>query len=134
MNTNICNLAKQLQKNTKYLGNFGESIAAEYLLSNNYLILEKNWRFKKYEIDIIAQKNNVIHIIEVKTRNASEYGEPEDFVSKAQQKFIVTAANEYLMQNNLNFDCEFDIIAIKLQENKQSQLNHIKNAFYPKVN
>lgn len=123
-----------MQKNTKYLGDFGESIATEYLLSNNYQILEKNWRFKKYEIDIIAQKNNVIHIIEVKTRHFSEYGEPEDFVSKAQQKFIVTAAHEYLMQNNLEVDCEFDIIAIKLQENKQFQLNHLKNAFYPKVN
>lgn len=123
-----------MQKNTKYLGNFGEQIAAEYLIKNSYFILEKNWRFKKYEIDIIAQKNDIIHIIEVKTRHISEFGEPEDFVTKAKQKYIVTAANEFMNQKNLNLECEFDIISIKLVENKQPQLNHLKNAFYPKVN
>lgn len=123
-----------MQKNTKYLGNFGERIACDFLLKNNYLILEKNWRFKKYEIDIIAQKDNIIRVIEVKTRHISEYGEPEDFVSRAQQKFIITAANEYITINKLNYECEFDIIAIKILDNNDFQLNHLKNAFYPKVN
>jgi putative endonuclease len=123
-----------MQKNTKYLGNFGEQIAAEYLIKNNFSILEKNWRYKKYEIDIIARKNNIIHIIEVKTRHVSEFGEPEDFVTKAKQKYIVTAANEYIVQKNLNFECEFDIIAIKIMEDKQPHINYLKNAFYPKVN
>lgn len=133
MNTNICNLAKQMQKNTKYLGNFGERIACEYLLKNNYTILEKNWRFKKFEIDIIAQKNNIVKVIEVKTRQASEYGEPEDFVSKTQQQYLVKAADQYLSQNLIELECEFDIIAIKVIANNETLLNHLQNAFYPRV-
>ena len=63
------------------IGKQGEQLATEYLVSQQYKILEKNFRYKKAEIDIIALKNNTLAIIEVKTRTSVTFGEPESFVN-----------------------------------------------------
>ena len=63
------------------LGKKGETIAKEYLLEKSYSIVEKNWRYVKAEIDLIAQKEDVIVFVEVKTRSSNNYGDPESFVS-----------------------------------------------------
>ena len=62
------------------LGKFGEEMAVEYLQKNGYEILETNWTFQKAEIDIIAQKENILAIVEVKTRSSIDFGLPQDFV------------------------------------------------------
>ena len=80
-----------------------------------YAILETNWRFKKYEIDIIAQKANTLAIVEVKARTGNAYGEPEDFVNKKKQLFLITAAHNYLTKTNNMADCRFDIVSILLR-------------------
>ena len=90
-----------MQNNLQNLGKEGEVIAKKHLESNGYSILESNWRFKKYEIDIIAQKNNTIVFVEVKARNGNAFGEPENFVSKKQQGFLISAAHNYLLKKNI---------------------------------
>ena len=62
------------------LGKKGEEIAANYLAEKGYKIIARNWRFGKDEIDIIAEHDNFLVIIEVKTRSSSDYGEPEEAV------------------------------------------------------
>ncbi|PID68456.1 MAG: endonuclease [Flavobacteriia bacterium] len=112
------------------LGKLGEQIAQNYLAKQGYTILETNWRYLKAEIDIIAQKvPGVIHIVEVKTRNNSFIGNPEEFVTPQKIKLLVSAANEYIVSNDLDAEVQFDIIAI-VKNSKYETLNHIENAFY----
>jgi len=111
------------------LGKQGEQLATHFLIKNNYTILERNYHFKKYEIDIIAQKENTLAIIEVKTRSSAYHGNPQDFLKAAQIKRLVTAANYYIENNKLDLEVRFDIIAILKQKNNCT-IKHLKNAFY----
>ena len=110
------------------LGKKGEAIAVEFLQKNNYQILERNWRFKKAEIDVIAKKNDVLAVVEVKTRSSNYFGNPQDFVNPKKIKLMVLAMNEYILKNNLDIELRFDIIAIT--KNKSSfNVEHFQDAF-----
>jgi len=110
------------------LGKKGEALAAEYLLRNGYHIKAKNWRYLKAEIDIVAQKEAVLAIVEVKTRSAVDIAAPEDAVNKKKIKLLIAAANEYVVQHDLDVEVRFDIISIHNKGEKYN-LNHIKDAF-----
>ena len=112
------------------LGDKGETFAKDYLIEKNYLILEKNWRYLKAEIDLIAQKEGCIVFVEVKTRSSINFGSPESFVSEKQQKRIILAANEYLQKNDIQREARFDIISITIDK-KKGAIKHIEDAFYP---
>lgn len=111
------------------LGELGEELAVEELKKNGYEIVERNWRHKKAEVDIIARKNNVLAIVEVKTRSSDYMGNPEDFVSPKKIKMLVEAVNEYVISKNLNVEVRFDIIAIIKNENRLT-LEHLEDAFF----
>ena len=111
------------------LGKHGEELAVEFLQQNGYEIIETNWTFQKAEIDIIAQKDNIIAIVEVKTRSSIEFGLPQDFVKPKKIQLLVKAVNEYVISNNLDVEIRFDIIAISM-EGKEYNMEHIENAFY----
>ena len=111
------------------LGTKGEHLAVDFLLKNGYDILERNYRFDKAEVDIIAQKDNTLAIIEVKTRSTIDFGNPQDFVKPKQIQRLVKAVDEYVTANNLDVDVRFDIIAI-IKEGKGFKIEHLKNAFY----
>lgn len=111
------------------LGTIGEELAAAYLLDKGYVILERNFRFQKAEIDIIAQKGDVIVIVEVKTRNSAFFGDPQEFVTPGKIKLLVKAANEYIVSNNLKEEARFDIIAI-VKNKTVEEITHFENAFY----
>jgi putative endonuclease len=111
------------------LGKFGEELAVDFLEKNGYDILETNWVFQKAEIDIIAQKDNILAIVEVKTRSSIEFGLPQDFVKPKKIQLLVKAVNEYVIANDLDVEVRFDIIAI-YKEDKQFKIDHIEDAFY----
>lgn len=111
------------------LGKKGEQLAVDYLLKNNYTIIERNFRFDKAEVDIIAQKKDTLAIIEVKTRSTSEFGDPQDFVKPKQIQRLVKAVDEYVTENDLDVDIRFDIIAI-VKTGKAYDIEHLENAFY----
>lgn len=111
------------------LGNKGEQLAVSHLEKNGYTILERNYRFQKAEIDIIAQQGNIVAIVEVKTRTSAHFGNPEDFVSPKKVKLLVKAADEYITSNDLDVEVRFDIIAI-LHENNNITIKHLEDAFY----
>jgi putative endonuclease len=94
------------------LGKFGEEMAVEFLQKNGYAILETNWVFQKAEIDIIAKKENILAIVEVKTRSSIDFGLPQDFVNPKKIQLLVKAVNEYVISNDIDVDVRFDIIAI----------------------
>lgn len=111
------------------LGKIGEQLAADYLHRQGYSILERNFIYDKAEIDIIARKEDLIIVVEVKTRNSDFFGDPQDFVTKGKIKLLVKAANEYLLSNELDMEVRFDVIAV-LKNKHIEQLEHFENAFY----
>ena len=111
------------------LGKKGEQLAVNFLIENGYDIVERNYRFNKAEVDIIAQKEDVLAIIEVKTRSTTDFGNPQDFVKPKQIKNLVKAVDEYVTVNNLEVDVRFDIIAI-VKEEKQFNIEHLEDAFF----
>lgn len=113
-------------KNKAEIGENGELLAKEFLLNKNYNILHSNWRFKRSEIDIIVQDKNTIVFVEVKARNNSLFGNPEDFVSANKVKKMREAAEAYIEQFDWKGELRFDIIAIE----KGNKVIHFEDAFY----
>jgi putative endonuclease len=111
------------------LGKLGEELAIDFLEKNGYEILETNWVFDKAEIDIIAQKNEVLAVVEVKTRSSIDFGLPQDFVKPKKIKLLLKAIDEYVIQNDLDVEVRFDIIAIH-KKDSNFNIEHIEDAFY----
>lgn len=111
------------------LGEMGEALAFNWLKKNDFEILHRNWRYSYHEIDIIATKNNLLHIIEVKTRTSNNAGYPEEFVTKKKFKNLQRAAEEYLYQHPEFKNIQFDILAITLPKYKEPEYFLIEDVF-----
>lgn len=111
------------------LGKLGEELAIAFLQQNGYEILETNWTFQKAEVDIIAQKSNILAVVEVKTRSSIDFGLPQDFVKPKKIQLLVKAVNEYVVAHNLDVDVRFDIIAIH-KKNNEFEIEHLTEAFF----
>ena len=111
------------------LGKKGEQLAVDFLLENNYEIVERNYRFDRAEVDIIARKEAILAIIEVKTRSTIDFGNPQDFVKPKQIQRLVKAVDDYVVENELAVEVRFDIIAI-VKEKKGFSVEHLENAFF----
>lgn len=112
------------------LGKKGEEIASAHLVSKGFKILATNWRIGNYELDIIAENDEMIVVAEVKTRSSTVFGEPEVFVTKSKQKNMIVAANSFVTYRNIEKEVRFDIIAIVFT-GENYMINHIEDAFYP---
>ena len=111
-------------------GKQGEELAAQYLINKGYEILERNWRNIHKEIDIIAKDGTDLVIVEVKTRQTDEYGNPDVAVTKQKQWRLISAANAYVFQNRLDINTRFDIISIIFKDG-EPVIEHIEDAFLP---
>jgi len=111
------------------LGKLGEDLAVDYLRKNCYEILATNWTFQKAEIDIIAKKENILAIVEVKTRSSIDFGLPQDFVKPKKIQLLVKAVDAYVNEKDLDIDVRFDIIAIH-KEGNTFAIEHLIDAFY----
>ncbi len=111
-------------------GKLGEEIAANYLEGKGYEIVERNWRNTHKEIDIIAKDGGTLVMVEVKTRQTDEYGNPDIAVTKKKQRLLIAAANAYLFKNKLDVETRFDIISIIFKDG-EPVIEHIEDAFLP---
>ena len=111
-------------------GETGEALAASYLVKQGFTILARNYRYKKAEIDLIAQKSNLLVFVEVKTRTATNFGYPEESVDAKKEQLFLLAADEYIYQSQWQHDIRFDIIAITLGTLGSYQIHHIEDAFH----
>ena len=107
-------------------GDKGEKLAAEFLQGKGFEILEKNYRFKHAEIDLIIKKDDWIIFIEVKTRTSSSYGEPEDFVGVQKMNKMYEAAEEYVFATDWHGHIRFDIVSVKL--GYEVEITHFEDA------
>ncbi|MDR0833157.1 MAG: YraN family protein [Candidatus Symbiothrix sp.] len=114
------------------LGKDGENAAVEYLKANGYRILHTNWRCGHLELDIVAQTDDELVIIEVKTRKGSEWDAPEDAVIGTKIRNIVSATDRYIKWFNIDLPARFDIIAV-IGKAPDFEIDHIEDAFYPPI-
>lgn len=110
------------------LGQYGESLARQYLTQSDFQILETNWRWQKAEIDIIALQDQTIIFVEVKTRRSERFGQPSEFVSVKKQDLMKEAAEAFLEINAMENEIRFDIISI-IANSPFPKIDHIPNAF-----
>jgi len=111
------------------IGKNGENHALWFLSEQGYELLARNYRYKRAEIDLICKKEQLIVFVEVKLRTSAAYGHPESFVSDKQQDLIVSAAEQYVIENDWTGDIRFDVIAI-LKSKGRLEVDHFKDAFY----
>lgn len=97
----------------------GELLGAAYLIKEGYIIQEKNWRFQRSEVDIIAHKNETLHFIEIKTRRTKNFGLPEDQVGQKKIKNLINAAEQYLFIYPEWKRIQFDILAISIIQKEE---------------
>ena len=110
------------------LGKAGEDAAAEYLIRKGYVLLDRNWRKNRLELDIVASKDGVLVFVEVKTRRNTDFREPHEAVDWKKIRHIVVAADAYIKLHDIEADIRFDIIDV-VGKDGQFQITHIEDAF-----
>jgi putative endonuclease len=111
------------------IGKEAEQLAAGYLRKNGFTLLHQNWRYSRYEIDIIAVKNDLLRIIEVKALQTDKYGNPEEAVTKKKFKFLQNAADEFLHLHPQYRNVQFDILSIIMPPGKEATFFLIEDVF-----
>ncbi|MBQ7762864.1 MAG: YraN family protein [Flavobacteriales bacterium] len=114
------------------LGIEGEDMAADYLSSSGYVILERRFRIHSIEIDIIASKGKELVFVEVKTRSSDFFASPESAVNVKKQKRMILAADYYVRERGIDAEIRFDIVSV-VRNRDTEHISHIKNAFPPFV-
>ncbi len=104
-------------------------MAARFLIDKGFEIVERNYRHKRSEIDLIVKKDNWLIFVEVKLRTSDAYGYPEDFVDYKKAKNIVDGAEQYTYDKNWQGNVRYDIVSIRLQQD-QTEIIQIEDAFY----
>ncbi|MDT8415526.1 MAG: YraN family protein [Flavobacteriaceae bacterium] len=111
-------------------GHKGEAMAARFLVEKGYKILARNYTFQKAEVDIIAQKDDILAVVEVKTRSTADFGTPESFVNKKKIGLLVRAIDQFVIENDLDVSVRFDIVGIVIKPGEKPTLHHLEDAFY----
>ena len=126
-------IKKAQQQHRTELGRKGEELARAYLQERGFRILHCNWRCAHKEIDIIAQKGTMLHIVEVKTRSSNCIINPEEAVNKAKQRLLIRAAQAYINHSSFDGEVQFDVFSIIVSAHSH-EITYIPQAFYPLIN
>jgi putative endonuclease len=111
-------------------GNEGEELAAEWLVKKGYTLLERNWRFRHWEVDIIASKDKFLHFIEVKTRHSLRFGRPEESITREKMNNLRNAAEEYQYQHPEWKFIQFDVVAITVVKDEVKEVFMIEDVYF----
>lgn len=110
-------------------GKMAEDLAVDFLVKNQYKILVRNYRYLKAEVDIIAEFENQIVVVEVKGRATDAFLEPQEAVNKKKIKLLISAANYFVEENHIDKEVRFDIISVLPNKQKTLEIHHIIDAF-----
>ena len=114
------------------LGKEGEEEAVRFLERQGYHILHRNWRCGRKELDIVAELDGELIVIEVKTRRDKKFGLPEECISETKIRRIVSSTDAYLRKFQIDKPVRFDIISL-IGTEPPLEIEHIVNAFYPPI-
>lgn len=109
------------------IGKSGEDIVAAYLQEKNYNIVERNFKTKVGEIDIVAKEKSQIVFVEVKTRSTNLFGTPSEAITHKKLHSLIRAGEYYLLAHNLSQNYRIDAVEVLMHNGKVQSLNHIKN-------
>ena len=112
------------------LGRKGEDIAVQWFLKEGYTVKERNFRFRKAEIDILALKDGILAVVEVKLRRVGHLQPLRASVNSKKRARIIQAAEHYVMKNDLDVEVRFDVILVLHKDNNYT-LKHLEAAFSP---
>jgi putative endonuclease len=105
--------------NKQQKGRLGEDLAARFLEERGYRIVQRNYRFDRGEIDIVAQDGRELVFVEVKTRENEQFGSPEESITPSKEEQLKKVAEGYVFEHNLeNQPCRFDVVAITFSDGK----------------
>ena len=112
------------------IGDKGEELACDYLLNKGYLLMAKNYRYQKSELDLVMFYNSNVIVVEVKTRSTNYFGEPFDFVDTKKQNMLIEGASGFLEErDNLDAEIRFDVVSIVLNPDGTHRIDHLEDAF-----
>nr|WP_321406085.1 YraN family protein [uncultured Carboxylicivirga sp.] len=114
------------------LGKVGEEVAARYLAERGFVIVERNWRYNKKELDLIAYDDNQLVIIEVKTRTSDGWEHPKEAITTSKIRFIVEATEAYIIENDIENEVRFDVVTV-IPDNGDWEIEYLKEAFHPSL-
>lgn len=111
-------------------GSQGEELAAAHLVQQGYTIIERNWRFRHWEVDIIASKKDFLHFIEVKTRHSLRFGRPEESITRDKMNNLRNIAEEYQYQHPEWQYIQFDVLAITVVDEVVKEVFMIEDVYF----
>jgi len=115
---------------SKKIGKLGEEVAARYLQGKNYKIIDRNYRWARGEIDLVASKDDTLVFVEVKTARGNNFGPPETWVNERKRLQLGKVAERYLQEKEIDgVNCRFDVVAVWAQ-GPAWKVHHIENAFW----
>ncbi|MDR0796332.1 MAG: YraN family protein [Tannerella sp.] len=114
-------------------GRKGEEVARTYLQTCGYQIQHTNWRFHRYELDIIASNGKELVVVEVKTRSKNYLLNPEDSVDHRKIRHIVAASDAYVRKFQINMPIRFDVICLVKDQDSYTVEKHFEDAFFAPV-
>lgn len=119
-----------MSQHKQELGKKGEDLAAAHLKTKGYKILKRNYRSGRAELDIIAEKDKWIIVVEVKTRETDAYGNPGKSVDTGKMKMLAQGIESYMLEKDLEAQVRYDIISIILNSYKKES-THLEDGFWP---
>lgn len=118
-----------MKNHQKKLGAWGEDVAALQLKADGFTIVERNWRCRHGEVDLIVQRGELVAFVEVKTRKGRAMGAPEEALTQRKAKKLMQLGQLYVAEKNLDVDWRIDLVAVELdQSGKLLRCEHIPNA------
>ena len=115
--------------NTKKKGNEGEDLARIYLAQKGYKIRHCNWQYGHKELDIVAEHDGMLIVVEVKSRTSTIFENPEDAVSDRKIRMIVDATQGYMETYDISMEVRFDVITVLFHKNGAPIIEHFEDAF-----
>lgn len=110
------------------LGAAGERVAERWLRDHGFIIMERNWRNGRYELDIVATRGERVHFVEVKLRRQGGLTAPEEAMTASKQRALLRAANSYIEMHAVTLDCQIDLVAVDYSAEGFASVRYIPDA------
>ena len=110
----------------------GEQAAAEWLIANGFELLHRNWRSGRYELDIVALREGVLHVVEVKCRRSGALSPPEEAMTPRKFAALMRAAEHYVALYGFDTDTQFDLVTVEYRPDGECDLHYFPNAMTPR--
>ena len=111
-------------------GKAGEQMAVEWLLERGFQLVSRNWKFARYELDIIASRDGILHFIEVKSRHDDLFGKPEDWVNWKKGRHMLSAGEAFQEKNPAWIQIQYDILAILFSPDGKRDFFFIEDVYW----